>query len=187
MSRQAIHIALTNPCDQRWEDMTPNGNGRFCTHCQTTVIDFTTWTDHQLYEYFASHKGRTCGQFLRTQLNRPIQIPYQPNSRLYRMTIAMGLTLLFTQTPQLYAQATPMQTTQPQASTKSGDTATKHTTKDPLVKTNNFPDSIHNDNGLIGDVATIIYNIDDTAALTVDPKSKKKKTTKRAHSPSKQQ
>jgi CarboxypepD_reg-like domain len=112
MSRQAIHIALTNPCDQRWEDMMPNGEGRFCTHCQTTVIDFTTWTDRELYEYFASHKGRTCGQFLETQLDRPIQIPHQPQSRLYRMTIAMGLTLLFTQTPQLYAQNNPPRTTQ---------------------------------------------------------------------------
>ncbi|MES2702290.1 MAG: carboxypeptidase-like regulatory domain-containing protein [Bacteroidota bacterium] len=87
--------------------MSPNADGRFCGECQKTVIDFTTWSDTALYQFFSKQKGSVCGRFLSTQTDRPIHIPHQPHSRLYRMTIALGLTLLFTQTPHLLAQNRP--------------------------------------------------------------------------------
>ena len=90
--------------------MTSNAGGRFCDQCSKTVIDFTTWSDSALYNFFAKKPQHVCGRFVNTQLHRPIHIPHQPHSRLYRMTIAMGLTLLFTQTPQLLAQSRPPET-----------------------------------------------------------------------------
>ena len=90
--------------------MTPDTGGRFCNQCSKTVIDFTTWSDSALYNFFAKKPQHVCGRFVNTQLHRPIHIPHQPHSRLYRMTIAMGLTLLFTQTPQLLAQSRPPET-----------------------------------------------------------------------------
>jgi len=99
-----IQISIPQPCNQSWEEMTLGGQGRHCAHCQKTVIDFTTWSDAALYNYFSNYNGQTCGRLLATQLNHPIQIPHQPYSRLYRMTVALGLTLLFAQTPTLLAQ-----------------------------------------------------------------------------------
>ena len=90
--------------------MTPDTGGRFCDQCSKTVIDFTTWSDSALYEFFSKKTERVCGRFLNTQLNHTIHIPHQPHSRLYRMTIALGLTLIFTQTPQLLAQSRPPET-----------------------------------------------------------------------------
>ncbi len=90
--------------------MTSNAGGRFCEQCSQTVIDFTTWSDTALYEFFSKKTERVCGRFLNTQLNHPIHITHQPHSRLYRMTIALGLTLLFTQTRQLLAQTKPPKT-----------------------------------------------------------------------------
>lgn len=92
---QSIQINIPNPCSQNWDEMAPSGNGRHCAHCSTTVIDFTTWTDADLYKFFAKRNGHVCGRYLSTQLNRPIHIPPQPHSRLYRMVVAMGLTLIF--------------------------------------------------------------------------------------------
>jgi len=92
--------------------MTTARQGRFCDHCQKTVIDFTTWSDGALYSFFSKNNGHICGRFLGSQLDRPIHIPYQPHSRLYRLTVAMGLTLLFTQTPHLLAQNRPPMTAQ---------------------------------------------------------------------------
>jgi hypothetical protein len=85
--------------------MTPEGLGRHCAHCCKTVIDFTTWSDAALYKFFATHQGDVCGRFLSTQTDRPIHIPHQPHSRLYRMTIALGLTLIFTQGTSVHAQS----------------------------------------------------------------------------------
>ena len=99
-----IQLNIPHPCTQNRDEMIPTEKGRFCGHCQKTVIDFTTWSDTALYNFFAKNTGAVCGTMYETQLNRNIAIPYQPHSRLYRMTIAMGLTLLFTQAPQIMAQ-----------------------------------------------------------------------------------
>ena len=102
-----IQIDIPNPCSQNWDDMTPVGEGRHCDSCRTTVIDFTTWSDAALYGFFSKQKEHVCGRYLVTQVGRPIHIPPQPHSRLYKLTVALGLTLLFTQTSGLHAQTRP--------------------------------------------------------------------------------
>lgn len=92
-----IQIAIPSPCHEDWNKMTPTDKGRFCASCQKQVIDFTQWSDKELYEFFNKQQSKVCGRFRATQLNRPIAIPYQPHSRLYRLAIAAGLTLLFAQ------------------------------------------------------------------------------------------
>jgi len=93
--------------------MTATSNGRFCSHCQTEVVDFTSWSAVELQRFFASYKGSVCGRLLPQQLNRPLSIPYQPQSRLYRLTIAVGLSLLVPS--HLFAQHRPPQVHQAHA------------------------------------------------------------------------
>lgn len=100
----AFQIDIPQPCTQSWDDMTPDGSGRHCDSCMKTVIDFTTWSDAELFNYFTPNRGTVCGRFLNTQLRRPIQIPYQPHSRLYRIAVAMGFTLMFVYAPEVRAQ-----------------------------------------------------------------------------------
>ena len=107
-----IQIEIPKPCSQNLDEMAATDNGRFCTHCQKNVIDFSTWSDTALYNFFSKNKDHVCGRFLATQLERPIQIPYQPHSKLYRIAIALGLTLVFTQTPHALAQNRPPKTEQ---------------------------------------------------------------------------
>ncbi len=110
MSRKSIQLSIPSPCHEDWDKMTPCAQGRHCTHCSKTVIDFTAWSDTALYAFFTKKQGHVCGRFLSTQLNRPIHIPPQPHSRLYRMAIAMGLTLIFAQGTDIYAQSPVAQT-----------------------------------------------------------------------------
>lgn len=107
----SIHLSIPTPCSESWDAMTPDARGRHCAHCHKSVIDFTTWSDAALYNFFSKNKQQVCGRLFDTQLDHPIAIPHQPHSRLYRMTIALGLTLLFIQTADLLAQARPPQTT----------------------------------------------------------------------------
>lgn len=95
----SIQIDVPKPCQEDWDDMIASGKGRFCAHCQKQVIDFSTWSDTALYKFFAENDTPVCGRFMTSQLSRPILIPYQPHSRLYRITIGLGLVLIFTQTP----------------------------------------------------------------------------------------
>lgn len=97
---QPIQISIPNPCTEDWSKMTPAEQGRFCSSCQKCVVDFTGFSDKQLYEYLQAHKTQqVCGRFYDTQLNRTIHIPPQPHSALYRYFIGLGLTLILAQIP----------------------------------------------------------------------------------------
>jgi len=96
--KQPIQISIPQPCQEDWDKMTPTEQGRFCDRCQKCVVDFTGFTDRQLYNYMIAHKEqKICGRLNNTQLNRPINIPSQPHSLLYKYFIALGLTLVLTQ------------------------------------------------------------------------------------------
>lgn len=97
---KSIQISIPQPCHEDWSKMTPAEQGKFCNACQKCVVDFTGFTDQQLYNYMLAHKEqKICGRLNNTQLNRPINIPPQPHSKLYKYFIALGLTLVLTQVP----------------------------------------------------------------------------------------
>jgi len=87
--------------------MTPDAQGRFCAHCRKSVIDFTSWSDADLYAFFSKNNQSVCGRFQSLQLNRTIQLPVQKPTRLYRIAVALGLGLMFTQLPATPARPKP--------------------------------------------------------------------------------
>lgn len=98
---KAIIINIPKPCQEDWNEMQANGDGKYCKHCSKTVIDFTNWNDTDLYHYLNNHKNeRICGHVSSTQINRAISLPQQPSTKLYRIAIALGFTVLMINTPQ---------------------------------------------------------------------------------------
>lgn len=64
-------ISIPKPCFESWENMTPDGMGRFCGSCNKTVVDFTSWDDESVKNYFIQHYGgKVCGRFKKEQLDR---------------------------------------------------------------------------------------------------------------------
>ena len=102
-----IQLTIPDPCGQDWENMKEDAGGKFCGQYSKKVIDFTTWTDAELYNYFYRRDEHVCGRFLSTQLDRNIRIPYQPHSKLYRIAVALGAALIFTQVPEARAHVRP--------------------------------------------------------------------------------
>lgn len=100
---KSIQLNIAKPCNEDWDKMTNNEHGRYCAQCQKTVIDFTGWGDAALFNFFSTHTSRVCGRFYASQLQKELHIPPQPKSRLYRIAIACGLTLMFAQLPEVYA------------------------------------------------------------------------------------
>jgi hypothetical protein len=88
-----VQITIPEPCSQPWDEMRPNQNGRHCTHCQQTVVDFTWMTDVALLEY-VQRNGLGCGRLNNDQLNRIIASPKEPKQNwLLRMVLSIGLLL----------------------------------------------------------------------------------------------
>lgn len=74
--------------------MTPQEQGRFCDNCQKCVVDFTGFSDEEMYRYITEHLGESlCGRFKHRQVNRPIHMLHQPKSRLYKWIVAAGMAI----------------------------------------------------------------------------------------------
>ena len=68
-----LKITIPKPCHEDWEAMTPNQQGRHCTACAKTVVDFTVMTDEAIKKYFIQQKEeKICGRFKQEQLHRII-------------------------------------------------------------------------------------------------------------------
>lgn len=67
-------LRIQKPCQESWDGMLPNSEGRFCGSCQKTVVDFTSYSDQQVKEYFLNKPAgeRTCGRFLNRQLDQKV-------------------------------------------------------------------------------------------------------------------
>jgi len=70
-------ISIPEPCQEDWNKMSPNENGRFCSSCSKNVVDFTTMLQDEIQHYFAINKNnKICGKFRKSQLDTvTIQIP----------------------------------------------------------------------------------------------------------------
>jgi hypothetical protein len=64
-------ITIPTPCHEDWNNMSPKGQGRHCSSCCKTVVDFTSWQPLEILMHFRSNKN-VCGRFTADQLNEPI-------------------------------------------------------------------------------------------------------------------
>jgi len=70
-------IAIPEPCNENWNEMTPNESGRFCLSCSKTVVDFTSMLPNEVQHFFIQNQNQNvCGRFKKSQLDTiTIQIP----------------------------------------------------------------------------------------------------------------
>ncbi|WP_418636712.1 carboxypeptidase-like regulatory domain-containing protein [Winogradskyella sp.] len=101
--RKVITINIPKPCHKDWNKMTPTHQGRHCSACQKTVIDFTKQTDEQIIKTLESH-GHLCGRFKTQQINRDLVIARKDKNN-YRSWFASGLFAFFAfGTQEIYTQ-----------------------------------------------------------------------------------
>ena len=91
-------ITVPNPCNENWDSMRPQNQGRFCTSCQLVVTDFTKMDDQEIINYFRTHqKEKICGHFRSDQLTRmkititPAQLQNHNWSIIQQIRIAIFL------------------------------------------------------------------------------------------------
>lgn len=63
-----IQLNVPNPCNNKWDEMVPNDNGRHCKQCNKTVVDFSNYTTEQLLAYFRDSGQSVCGRIGEQQL-----------------------------------------------------------------------------------------------------------------------
>jgi hypothetical protein len=97
--KSQVKVQIPEPCQQPWEEMTPETGGRHCAACAKTVTDFTRMTDAQILEVMRSSVGG-CGRFKADQLNRVLIEP--PAEKWFSLNkfykLAASLLLVFSAT-----------------------------------------------------------------------------------------
>lgn len=107
MPKEKYIISVPKPCTENWEEMTPVEQGRFCTHCQKKVIDFTELNDNQMVQVLRTKQGQSfCGRYYPWQLNREItpSKPLQSPLTQFFKKIAASFLLAYTSVSSARAQ-----------------------------------------------------------------------------------
>lgn len=89
-----IQITIPEPCQEKWEEMTPTQQGAYCQVCSKNVVDFTSKTENEIYYILTQSDGNTCGRFTSFQLQNPIRKTEVNNGWFNWRAIAASLAAL---------------------------------------------------------------------------------------------
>lgn len=93
MKQKKYMLNIDHPCMQEWAAMTQTADGKFCSHCSKTVVDFTQCTDHEIVQVIERTSGKICGRLTKQQLNR-VLVAYQPANSSRLNSVLAGLMTL---------------------------------------------------------------------------------------------
>ncbi len=97
-------IILAFDCGNEWEDMIPGKKGRLCESCNKEVVDFTSFTENELKQYFSERKTPVCGKYTDKQA-RVERKPIAELFRGFRLNTVAALTFLTTKLISFEVQA----------------------------------------------------------------------------------
>lgn len=87
-------LNIAKPCNENWVEMTAAEKGRFCNHCQKTVIDVSGFDDTTLLQFLSRQKESICLRAFTTQTNRPLSVPVSRQNKLAYAAATVGFSLL---------------------------------------------------------------------------------------------
>lgn len=89
-----MRISIPKPCTENWNQMTASEKGRFCTSCQTQVINFKGMPVEEIKHFLEQEAGSSCGRFSTHQIetfNAAYQeIPSPSNLRQWTMAAVLA-------------------------------------------------------------------------------------------------
>ncbi len=57
-----MNVKIPNPCNEKYEGMSPSELGRMCKVCNTEVVDFTNWETKDIVSYIQKSNQKVCGR-----------------------------------------------------------------------------------------------------------------------------
>lgn len=154
-------IAIPQPCAENWAEMRPQDQGRFCAHCQKTVVDVRDWDDQQLATFYRQQTDAVCVRMLQSQLGRPISVvPEMPQRTTFPYAAALGLGFILLAQGNSFAQA-PMQQATQQVDTQK-QTAFFSTKDSVLLK----GQVINEANQIMSQISVMLMNLEQVVRTT---------------------
>ncbi len=96
-------LRIEKPCHENWNNMLPEEQGKFCSKCAKTVMDFTTKTTDEIVDFFKHRNFETACVRTRSELLDPLPAQLRLKQRLarfaYLLYLAFGSILFSCNTP----------------------------------------------------------------------------------------
>lgn len=81
-TNKKISISIPEPCHQSWDAMSPVDNlHRHCGSCDKVLTDFSGMSDTELVLWLKHSKGKMCGRYAPSQLNRAMTLPAEKTEK----------------------------------------------------------------------------------------------------------
>lgn len=114
MKRKLIKYSIEEPCHEDWDQMKPEAQGRFCSSCSKTVVDFSSMSDFSIVNYLEAKKNESvCGRFRPSQMDKTYSLPKPHQVFQFDLkAVALGLALTTFSAIHVDAQVAPIDTTQ---------------------------------------------------------------------------
>lgn len=81
-TNKKISISIPEPCHQSWDAMSPVDNlHRHCGSCDKVLTDFSGMSDTELVLWLKHSKGKMCGRYAPSQLNRAMTVPAEKTEK----------------------------------------------------------------------------------------------------------
>ena len=88
MKNQIYSLKIENPCHQDWSSMSKVDQGKYCSHCSKTVIDFSKFSDAEIIRYLDKNNGAICGRLKNNQVERELKINVKDDSSFLHKAFA---------------------------------------------------------------------------------------------------
>jgi hypothetical protein len=92
MEDRINNARLSFACDQDWNNMQPDTDGRFCNGCQKKVYDLRDKNVAYFIKIMAENNGNVCGYFSSDQMMPPAPI-YKPSWKTWFMAVMVFIGL----------------------------------------------------------------------------------------------
>lgn len=90
MRSKQIKISINIPCGENFKNFEQTTKGGFCKNCAKEVIDFTGFSDKELFDYFNTTTDRVCGQFRPAQLQTLTEVRKRNKSNFKYIAAVIG-------------------------------------------------------------------------------------------------
>ena len=92
--KKQIEVSIGTPCTEDRSKFLPTAKGGFCQKCTKEVIDFSKWSDQEVYDFFKKGKPGTCGMFRNDQLRKYGPLRENKGFNVPLLSSFLGLTAL---------------------------------------------------------------------------------------------
>lgn len=123
---------VLNPCSNRWRDLEPRVNGRYCGECDKVVLDFTRLTRKQATQLVRNATERVCARIVVDEHGEPLhRIEPKRTANAAAALAAGSLLAAACSTTTANQQSTQAPTQSPSASVPAASTPTQAVSATP--------------------------------------------------------